>query len=120
MVSSARWRTANCSRNRSTALRLANRYSTRTAEPRVSPSAAIRYREVLTILSAGVWFSQSAMTDSTEIPGLAPKGRNYRSEEHTSELQSPDHLVCRLLLEKKKKHIPKHNPRTLFTQHHPI
>src|SRR5258708_14692803 len=28
-----------------------------------------------------------------------------RSEEHTSELQSPDHLVCRLLLEKKK-HIP--------------
>src|SRR5260363_464133 len=27
----------------------------------------------------------------------------FRSEEHTSELQSPDHLVCRLLLEKKKK-----------------
>src|SRR5258708_28812220 len=31
--------------------------------------------------------------------------RTSRSEEHTSELQSPDHLVCRLLLEKKK------NPR---------
>src|SRR5258708_30380546 len=28
---------------------------------------------------------------------------DMRSEEHTSELQSPDHLVCRLLLEKKKK-----------------
>src|SRR5947208_8355652 len=28
---------------------------------------------------------------------------SHRSEEHTSELQSPDHLVCRLLLEKKKK-----------------
>src|SRR5258708_29475303 len=28
--------------------------------------------------------------------------RGKRSEEHTSELQSPDHLVCRLLLEKKK------------------
>src|SRR5258708_10832211 len=28
--------------------------------------------------------------------------RSRRSEEHTSELQSPDHLVCRLLLEKKK------------------
>src|SRR5438552_5248429 len=27
--------------------------------------------------------------------------RSVRSEEHTSELQSPDHLVCRLLLEKK-------------------
>src|SRR5438552_8963256 len=31
-----------------------------------------------------------------------------RSEEHTSELQSPDHLVCRLLLEKKKKHTNKY------------
>src|SRR5207244_12673909 len=28
--------------------------------------------------------------------------QSRRSEEHTSELQSPDHLVCRLLLEKKK------------------
>src|SRR5258708_26547825 len=32
-----------------------------------------------------------------------------RSEEHTSELQSPDHLVCRLLLEKKKIY---HKPET--------
>src|SRR5438552_4815496 len=31
------------------------------------------------------------------------RSRCARSEEHTSELQSPDHLVCRLLLEKKKK-----------------
>src|SRR5258708_29062671 len=31
-----------------------------------------------------------------------------RSEEHTSELQSPDHLVCRLLLEKKKKEMGLH------------
>src|SRR5258708_31415946 len=30
--------------------------------------------------------------------------RTLRSEEHTSELQSPDHLVFRLLLEKKKKY----------------
>src|SRR5436305_5282811 len=30
--------------------------------------------------------------------------RSNRSEEHTSELQSRPHLVCRLLLEKKKKH----------------
>src|SRR5207244_12627393 len=47
-------------------------------------------------------------------PGLAPDEDGLRSrpraratgparsEEHTSELQSPDHLVCRLLLEKKK------------------
>src|SRR5258708_16031770 len=37
--------------------------------------------------------------------------RPHRSEEHTSELQSPDHLVCRLLLEKKK--------TTSITLHHP-
>src|SRR5690348_16271336 len=35
-----------------------------------------------------------------------------RSEEHTSELQSPVHLVCRLLLEKKKHHAPSHLPHT--------
>src|SRR5258708_24266942 len=36
--------------------------------------------------------------------GAAPLGCRIagRSEEHTSELQSPDHLVCRLLLEKKR------------------
>src|SRR5207244_13095410 len=36
--------------------------------------------------------------------GLAYLVTPKRSEEHTSELQSPDHLVCRLLLEKKKKY----------------
>src|SRR5258708_15044714 len=34
--------------------------------------------------------------------GNSPRIFLARSEEHTSELQSPDHLVCRLLLEKKK------------------
>src|SRR5256885_14839584 len=33
---------------------------------------------------------------------IARAGDNFRSEEHTSELQSPCNLVCRLLLEKKK------------------
>src|SRR5690348_17898752 len=33
---------------------------------------------------------------------LSPSEKSRRSEEHTSELQSPVHLVCRLLLEKKK------------------
>src|SRR5947208_12226471 len=36
-------------------------------------------------------------------PRSPRSGSAKRSEEHTSELQSPDHLVCRLLLEKKKK-----------------
>src|SRR5690348_17420723 len=39
---------------------------------------------------------RSGNTASSSSPGV-------RSEEHTSELQSPVHLVCRLLLEKKKK-----------------
>src|SRR5258708_31395549 len=50
-----------------------------------------------------------ATSDWTVSCGPAtPITRNHcsftftRSEEHTSELQSPDHLVCRLLLEKKK------------------
>src|SRR5258708_27278848 len=44
-----------------------------------------------------------------------------RSEEHTSELQSPDHLVCRLLLEKKKRYcvsaplIPPNDTASIFT-----
>src|SRR5205807_9548722 len=44
------------------------------------------------------------------LPGSVPAGAllnpapdDFRSEEHTSELQSPCNLVCRLLLEKKKK-----------------
>src|SRR5258708_21314679 len=39
---------------------------------------------------------------------LAHRFLHRRSEEHTSELQSPDHLVCRLLLEKKKQSISAH------------
>src|SRR5258708_23603800 len=40
------------------------------------------------------------LAGSIDVRNLCPV---RRSEEHTSELQSPDHLVCRLLLEKKKK-----------------
>src|SRR2546426_6135525 len=36
------------------------------------------------------------------VVGEGPELETYRSEEHTSELQSPCNLVCRLLLEKKK------------------
>src|SRR5438552_18925506 len=43
-----------------------------------------------------VWPSNCGFCSFTEITAA-------RSEEHTSELQSPDHLVCRLLLEKKNK-----------------
>ena len=44
-------------------------------------------------------FGTYDITDKLTNLGAEPI---FRSEEHTSELQSPDHLVCRLLLEKKK------------------
>src|SRR5258708_8928936 len=44
--------------------------------------------------------------------------RRGRSEEHTSELQSPDHLVCRLLLEKKKKTMLNRNTELLSSAEH--
>src|SRR5256885_2902904 len=43
-----------------------------------------------------------------------------RSEEHTSELQSPCNLVCRLLLEKKKKKYNTHTQKPLTTSMHTI
>src|SRR5256885_5119594 len=50
--------------------------------------------------------------------------RHARSEEHTSELQSPCNLVCRLLLEKKKSHIAANMisglPGSISTSVHPV
>src|SRR5256885_7243186 len=50
--------------------------------------------------AAGLWTSV-APGPGQAIRGI-PAKRRRRSEEHTSELQSPCNLVCRLLLEKKK------------------
>src|SRR6266481_9647884 len=44
----------------------------------------------------------SRQAQPVEVPLRQYDGRTPRSEEHTSELQSQFHLVCRLLLEKKK------------------
>src|SRR5690348_17438824 len=63
-------------------------------------AAAALHRQARELLAAG---------DALGARVAAEKGRRVlvwqqaRSEEHTSELQSPVHLVCRLLLEKKKK-----------------
>src|SRR2546426_8938670 len=51
---------------------------------------------------------QTAATGNWKCPSCGAENEDYRtfcdrSEEHTSELQSPCNLVCRLLLEKKKK-----------------
>src|SRR5258708_10919214 len=48
---------------------------------------------------------QRTNPQAPDFPLMMNNVEFLRSEEHTSELQSPDHLVCRLLLEKKKKAI---------------
>src|SRR5258708_5310915 len=60
-----------------------------------TPSSNQESRHVSTI----AWASFRKSPCSTRI---FSRSNRSRSEEHTSELQSPDHLVCRLLLEKKK------------------
>src|SRR6478736_10310579 len=49
-----------------------------------------------------IWPSQPSTRDSASVPVNGPLAK-HRSEEHTSELQSQSNLVCRLLLEQKKK-----------------
>src|SRR5258708_20370943 len=69
--------------------------------------------EVWTLWHGTYWLSGAikALTALASVPTailllylVEKQYRRRRSEEHTSELQSPDHLVCRLLLEKKNKH----------------
>src|SRR5438552_13610116 len=55
--------------------------------------------------------SSKATRPSSRESLPASPARRPRSEEHTSELQSPDHLVCRLLLEKKKQSTRKSKAR---------
>src|SRR5258708_31399518 len=60
------------------------------------------FRSMMRRISLGLLVAGSRpAANSTFCASGIAKGA-VRSEEHTSELQSPDHLVCRLLLEKKK------------------
>src|SRR2546426_11384511 len=57
-----------------------------------------------TLFRSGGWFVATGLGNKlTQIAVFWTEWRHSRSEEHTSELQSPCNLVCRLLLEKKKK-----------------
>src|SRR5688572_31611328 len=51
-------------------------------------------------------FAWSESAENDETGALKVSTAVVRSEEHTSELQSQSNLVCRLLLEKKKNHVP--------------
>src|SRR5947208_11998472 len=77
---------------------LARRRTPRTFTPAAAHAATSMLRStapyLCTTLSFGAQRSSSRPTE--------------RSEEHTSELQSPDHLVCRLLLEKKNQNTESH------------
>src|SRR2546429_929240 len=54
-------------------------------------------------VSGGRSAARRAISSASRSQAGSPRQRAARSEEHTSELQSRLHLVCRLLLEKKKK-----------------
>src|SRR5258708_1795734 len=56
------------------------------------------------LTGSGSWYSAFGVPigSTSDVAVSSVVGGAPRSEEHTSELQSPDHLVCRLLLEKKK------------------
>src|SRR2546429_4561449 len=73
---------------------------------------------VIASTSIGSWNALFWLADLVQPEsGWTDRSVHERSEEHTSELQSRLHLVCRLLLEKKKKkHItPSSNTRTLYS-----
>src|SRR5688572_30970379 len=56
-----------------------------------------------TLFRSGRWSTPPARLRCISPRTPLPRGPGERSEEHTSELQSQSNLVCRLLLEKKKK-----------------
>src|SRR5437879_8270829 len=68
--------------------------------------------------STVVWYGGLGLLTGRVIRSLALPPKYFRrSEEHTSELQSPMYLVCRLLLEKKKKKTHKSTTQTQNDKH---
>src|SRR5438552_8851705 len=73
----------------------------RTGTERVAEVAAHVEGDVFVNVQGDEPLLDPAAVDAA-VNSLLEEPQASRSEEHTSELQSPDHLVCRLLLEKKK------------------
>src|SRR5258707_8885882 len=75
-----------------------------TSPQRERESLKIRKTQIRSSAVQGLLFGSSSSVMSRLIGhGVVSEKNNARSEEHTSELQSRQYLVCRLLLEKKKK-----------------
>src|SRR5689334_24454013 len=75
------------------------------------PNRRDRQARQLALVDEALAAGRSVVVDNVNATvadraALIAVGRRRRSEEHTSELQSQFHLVCRLLLEKKKKKQP--------------
>src|SRR5258708_27209005 len=68
----------------------------------VRTSAPNCFQEVI-LNMRGRRFLRAELAKRPRAKPVKSRRTRWRSEEHTSELQSPDHLVCRLLLEKKNK-----------------
>src|SRR5256885_8893079 len=80
----------------------------RSSNPEVADALARQARE-FGYLSAATFTHGPVEELAREVAETLPGDLDKRSEEHTSELQSPCNLVCRLLLEKKKnttRHVP--------------
>src|SRR5258708_9070216 len=79
-----------------------------------SPDLSQSFRQGARVLPGRLtrWNSPLIPRHFAQFARARAKQNSNRSEEHTSELQSPDHLVCRLLLEKKK-----HTPRKIYSTH---
>src|SRR5205085_10377203 len=69
--------------------------------PRVTPPTPSFTATIVTL--AGAPLTKAGTVISIPVVSGAPASVTIRSEEHTSELQSQSNIVCRLLLEKKKK-----------------
>src|SRR5207244_10600368 len=67
------------------------------------PMVPISTHSVSPMLPTTSSFSGFSVGVRRQLVSTRTTGVDGRSEEHTSELQSPDHLVCRLLLEKKNR-----------------
>src|SRR5207253_8525244 len=105
------WKCATCA---SAAGQLASRLWDGTCTRRFSSSLRRRkMRKAICMIAVGAiavgMFAGRAGSQSQTASGF---DRQTRSEEHTSELQSRGHLVCRLLLEKKKKRDTDHTSTT--------
>src|SRR5947208_15862982 len=70
------------------------------SDPSTTEIYTLSLHDALPIFASRGW--RRLYADAASLATPQPAREAARSEEHTSELQSPDHLVCRLLLEKKR------------------